>query len=144
MGLLTAVTLRPPGLAVTVYLVMVLPPVTTGSIKLTLACALPATALISVGASGTVAASVPDRLTLFGPPGASLFSIRLPVWEPATVGTKVTLMLQLAPAARLDVQVLVWANSPPGTERPMLVKAAVPVLRRVMLWAVPTARMLSE
>jgi hypothetical protein len=57
-------------------------------------------------------------------------AVRLPLAE----GVKVTLIVQLAPAATLDPQVLVWAKSP--TLAPVMVtletvKAAFPVLLRV-------------
>jgi hypothetical protein len=55
---------------------------------------------------------VPDRLTVCGlPPPLSVMdalAVRLPFAE----GVNVTLMKQLAPEARLDPQLLVWAKSP--------------------------------
>ena len=45
----------PPGLEVTVYEVMALPPSDAGGVKLTVAWALPAVAVPIVGAPGTVA-----------------------------------------------------------------------------------------
>ncbi len=44
----------PPGLDVTVYPVISAPPLFVGALKLTIACPLPASAITSVGASGTV------------------------------------------------------------------------------------------
>ena len=53
-GDIAPVPVAPPGLAVTVYEVMALPPV-PGAVKVTEACALPAVAVPMVGAPGTVA-----------------------------------------------------------------------------------------
>jgi hypothetical protein len=47
-----------PGLEVTVYPVMVEPPLDIGGVKLTVACAFPAVADTPVGAPGTVAIAV--------------------------------------------------------------------------------------
>jgi hypothetical protein len=44
-----------PGLDVTVYPVMALPPFEAGAVKLTVVCALPAVAVTFVGAPGTAA-----------------------------------------------------------------------------------------
>jgi hypothetical protein len=58
-----------------------------------------------------------------------------------TVGVKVTLMMQLAPAATLAPQVLVWAKFPLAVTLVMF-KAALPVFVRVTVWdalVVPTA-----
>ena len=49
---------------------------------------------------------------------------------PVTVGVKVTLMVQLPPAATLAPQVLVWAKSPLAAT-PVMFKAALPVLYSV-------------
>jgi hypothetical protein len=48
------VSVPPGGLDITVYPVMVLPPLETGGVKLTVAIALPADAAAPVGGSGTV------------------------------------------------------------------------------------------
>jgi len=53
-GELDPEAVKPPGEDVTVYPVMVLPPVEAGAVKVTLACALPAEATGLVGAPGTV------------------------------------------------------------------------------------------
>ena len=55
MGEVVPVPVKLPGLDVTVYPVIALPPVFTGAINATLACAFPAVATTLVGASGTVA-----------------------------------------------------------------------------------------
>jgi hypothetical protein len=55
MGLVVPVTVTPPGLEVTVYVVMVAPPLWTGAVNGTIAYPSPATAVPMTGASGTVA-----------------------------------------------------------------------------------------
>ena len=55
IGLALPVAVRPPGLDVTRYDVIALPPFDAGGVKLTVACALPALAVPIVGAPGTVA-----------------------------------------------------------------------------------------
>ena len=77
---------------------------------------------------------VPDRVTVCGLPVASSVTVIVPGWLPAAVGVKVTLMEQLAPAAREAGQVLVWAY---GALARMLVmfSAAVPPLVRVTVCA---------
>ena len=54
-GEVAPLPVNPPGLEVTVYDVMVLPPLLPGAVKVTLACALPPVAVPMVGAPGTVA-----------------------------------------------------------------------------------------
>ena len=55
MGLDAPEAVMLPGVDVTVYEVMGLPPFEAGGVKLTVACALPAVAVPIVGAPGTVA-----------------------------------------------------------------------------------------
>ncbi|HMC60696.1 MAG TPA: hypothetical protein VKJ01_16015 [Candidatus Solibacter sp.] len=52
---------------------------------------------------------VPVRAATCGPPVALSLTVKLPVCVPFSVGVKVTLMLQLAPAAIVLPQELVWA-----------------------------------
>ena len=80
------------------------------------------------------AAPVPVRLTVCGLPVALSVTVIVPGWLPVTVGVKVTLMEQLAPAAREVGQVLVWAY---GALAAMLVmvRAAVPELVSVTVCA---------
>src|SRR5574337_864211 len=54
-----------------------------------------------------------------------------PVRDPAAVGVKVTLMLQLELAAREVLQLLVWAKSPLGAML-VILNAAVPAFRSVI------------
>ena len=81
-----------------------------------------------------VLAPVPERLTAWGLPVAlsvkAIFAARLPLTE----GLNVTLMVQLAPAATLDPQLLVWAKSlalVPETAMLVTLKAELPELVRV-------------
>jgi hypothetical protein len=77
---------------------------------------------------------VPLRLTVCGLPLASSLMLREALRLPVAVGVKVTLMVQLAPAATDVPQVLLWAKSPalvPVIEMPLIVRAALPVLLRV-------------
>ena len=53
-GLAPPVAVKPPGLDVTVYPVIGLPPSEAGAVKSTVACVFPAVAVPIVGASGTV------------------------------------------------------------------------------------------
>ena len=67
--------------------------------------------------------------------------VRAPVLVPVAVGLKVTLRVQLALAARLEPQVLVWEKSPLGLMLLML-SVAFPVFVSVTVWGllvVPTA-----
>ena len=74
MGDVVPIAVMPPGLDVTVYPVITLPPVLDGATKATLAEAFPAVATTLVGAPGTVAAGavvtvmVPVAFTLPQPP----------------------------------------------------------------------------
>lgn len=55
---------------------------------------------------------VPDKATDCGLPDALSVTERVPLRGPVTVGVKVTLMLQFAPAASVLPQLFVWAKSP--------------------------------
>jgi len=78
---------------------------------------------------------VPERLTVCGLPGASCVMVRLPSRVPVAVGLKVTLIVQLAPAATLEPQVLVWAKSP-LTPMLVMVNGPLPVLVSVTVCSV--------
>ena len=58
--------------------------------------------------------------------------VSVPLREPMAVGVKVTLKVQLALAARLEPQVLVWEKSPLATMLLML-RVALPVFLRATL-----------
>ena len=60
MGDVVPIAVMPPGLDVTVYPVITLPPVLDGATKATLAEAFPAVATTLVGAPGTVAGVTAD------------------------------------------------------------------------------------
>src|SRR6266852_6532832 len=66
------------------------------------------------------AVPVPVRLTICGLSLALSLMVMLPVRVPAAVGVKVTLMLQLPPAATALPQVLLWRSSPQATLGVML------------------------
>ena len=55
---------------------------------------------------------VPDRATVCGLPLALSVTVSVPVREPPVVGVKVTLIVQLALAATVPPQLLVWTKSP--------------------------------
>ena len=57
------VAVAPPGLAVTVYPVMLAPPLDAGAVKVTVAWVSPAVAVPMVGAFGATAFTVNERLT---------------------------------------------------------------------------------
>ena len=63
IGLAAPVAVIPPGEEVTVYPVMEAPPFDAGAENVTLACVFPAVAVPMVGAPGTTAFTVNDRLT---------------------------------------------------------------------------------
>jgi hypothetical protein len=92
-----------------------------------------------------VATPVPVRATLWEPVPALSVTVTEALREPEAVGVKVTLMVQLPPAATLEPQLLLWAKSPglePPSEMPEMLSAAFPVLFTVTAFAVlvePTA-----
>ena len=65
---------------------------------------------------------VPDRAAVWGLPVALSVTVTAAVRVPVAAGVNVTLTVQLAPAARLEPQLLVWAKSP------LLVPAAAMLL----------------
>jgi hypothetical protein len=58
--------------------------------------------------------------------------VTAPLLVPPAVGSNVTLRVQMAPAARLERQVLVWEKSPLAVIL-VIVKAGVPVFVSVTL-----------
>jgi hypothetical protein len=87
------------------------------------------------------AVPVPLKLTLCGLLLALSVRVSEPVRLAAAVGVKVTVMVQLAPAARLVPQVLVWAKSPLAVML-LRLKADWPVLDKVRVFGllvVPTS-----
>jgi hypothetical protein len=82
---------------------------------------------------------VPVRLTLCGLPLALSVTVSDAVRVPDADGVNVTLIVQLAPAATLLPQLLVWAKSPEFVPlMPMfeMSNVAFPVLERVTFWGV--------
>ena len=78
----------------------------------------------------TAAAPVPLNDTVCGLAAALSVNVIAPVSVPAAVGVKVTEMVQLALAAKLEPQVLVWAKLPEAA-MPLIESAPVPVLVKV-------------
>ena len=76
---------------------------------------------------------VPVRLTVWVPGLALSVKVKVPVLVPTAVGLKVTWTVQLAPAATLEPQVLVWEKSPLAVMLLML-SAPKPVSLSVTLW----------
>jgi hypothetical protein len=73
---------------------------------------------------------VPVRLTVCVVGLALSVIVIEPLRKPVALGVKVTLRVQLAPAAKLEPQVLVWAKSP-LTAMLVIVRVALPVFLRV-------------
>src|SRR5215472_13335393 len=97
---------------------------------------------LKLGGETTAAGATPVPARVMGDNAELLLLLRDndPLRLPVVVGTKVRLMLQLAPAARLP-QELVWAKSP-VTVIPVMVRGASPLLVRVAgcgVLAVPTS-----
>jgi hypothetical protein len=90
--------------------------------------------------AGAGAIPVPERLTLWGLPAASSLMATLALSLPVVEGVKVTVMVQLALAARVPAptgQVLVWAKSlalVPVSPMLLMVRGAVPLLVSVTLF----------
>ena len=80
----------------------------------------------------TGAVPVPVRLMVWVAGLALSVMVTAPVLVPAAVGLKVTLRVQLAPAATLEPQVLVWEKSPLALML-VIVRLAFPVFLSVTL-----------
>ena len=83
-------------------------------------------------------APVPARATDCGLPVALSVKVSVALKDPLAAGVKVTLILQLAPAATLDPQLFVSAKSlgfVPAIEIAVILKAALPELLNVTVWA---------
>ena len=80
----------------------------------------------------TGAVPVPVRLTVWVAGLALSVMVNEPLLKPLAVGVKVTLRVQLALAARLEPQVLVWEKSP-LTVMLVMLRTALPVFLRVTL-----------
>jgi hypothetical protein len=82
--------------------------------------------------TAAVVAPVPVRLTVCVAGLALSVMVTAPVLVPVAVGLKVTLRVQLAPAATLEPQVLVWEKSPLALML-VIVRLAFPVFLSVTL-----------
>ena len=78
---------------------------------------------------------VPDRLDVCGLPKALLLTCNVPVSTPVPVGVKITLIVHLDFAARLDVQVVAEMLKFPVVEAETLVSAAVSLFVNVNVFA---------
>jgi hypothetical protein len=78
----------------------------------------------------TGATPVPVKLTVGAVPTALLFKVTAPVLLPRAVGVKTTYTEQLAPAARVAPQLLVWLKSPLKA-KPLMDSGPTPVLVNV-------------
>ena len=88
-------------------------------------------------ATGPVLVPVPVRLTDCGLPLALSAMVIAPLRVPVAVGVKVTMIVQLPPAATELPQVLFWAKSPPFvpvTAIELIVNCAPPMLVKVTAW----------
>ena len=88
--------------------------------------------------AGAVLAPVPVKPTVCGLPTALSEMLIVPLRVPVAVGVKVTLIVQLAPAASELPQLSVCAKSPafvPVTARLVMLKRALPLLDKVTVCA---------
>jgi hypothetical protein len=91
-------------------------------------------------AAGAVTTDVPSQVKVIDCWGMGDGKLvpRFAVKAPAVGGTQVTAMEQLAPAARLAPQLLVWLKEPGSLPKKLMLvidNAAFPVLLRVAVWA---------
>jgi hypothetical protein len=83
---------------------------------------------------GPAAPPVPLRVTICGLPGALSEMLSVPLRVPLPVGIRITLIVQLLPAATLVPQLFVCVKSP-LTAKLEIVTTPLPVLVRVMTCA---------
>jgi len=83
----------------------------------------------------TDATPVPVKLAAGAPPTALLFRVNMPVLFPRAVGVKAMYTEQLAPAARVVPQLLVWLKSPVRV-KPLMDSGPAPLLVSVSVWEV--------
>ena len=82
------------------------------------------------------AVPVPVMLTVCSPPLALSVIVTVAERVPAAAGLKATLIAQLAPAATLELQLLLWTKSPalvPDSPMPVMLNDAAPELVRVII-----------
>ena len=102
----------------------------------------PGEEIVRDAAAGVTASPspVPPRETVWGELPALSVSVRVPVAAPVVVGVNVMEMMQFAPTARDEPQLLVWANGPEMLVAEM-VSGSCPVLVRMTIWAALVAPM---
>ena len=91
--------------------------------------------------AGNTVTKLPPRITVCGLPAALSLIASVPARKPPLVGVKVTDMVQLFPAVRVALQLLVCLKSP-VVVMPAILSVAFPVLVRLTDFAelvVPTA-----
>ena len=79
---------------------------------------------------------VPDNETVWGLPAALSAMVSWPFASPGTVGTKLTLIRQLAPATKVPPQGFVWLKAP-VTDMLEIANGALPVFESVTTCAGP-------
>ena len=104
------VAVKLPGDDVTVYVVIVLPPLDAGAAQLTVACALPGTAVTPVGAPG----AVPDPTGVTGDEGADAGPVPMPL---VAVTVNVYAVPSLSPETTAEVAApALFPVNPPGVD----------------------------
>ena len=83
--------------------------------------------------SGYAYSPVPVKGTNLGLAGSEVTMLMVPRRKPGIAGLKVTAMVQLAPAATLGPQVLLWSKSMPETKISLTCKLAEPLSVSVMV-----------
>jgi hypothetical protein len=107
-------------------------PATEFTVTVTLAL-FPATTVVLPEESATPKSEPPPvKVTNCGLLGAESLMVRVPVFDPKTVGTKLTLIVQMALGATGATQVVDCTTKPALATTAPTVRGAVPVLVRVM------------
>jgi len=101
MGLADFVAVNPPGLEVTVYEVIVLPPLEAGGVNTTLACPTPGVALFITGAPGNAAGLTARERAEAGPVPTAFVALTVKVYDVPFVRPVTTIGL-VRPVAILD------------------------------------------
>jgi hypothetical protein len=133
-GEFAPVPVRPPGLEVTVYKVIAAPPVNAGAVKLTVAWVSPAVALAAVGAPGTTALILNERLTVAAAekllsPASSASMVQVPVVTmvntPPLVTVQTPVVDELKVGIKLDEDDALSVGVVPKSCAPGLLKVIV-------------------
>ena len=136
IGLARPATLTLPGVAVTVYPVIDAPPVNTGAVNATVAWRSPAVAVPIVGAAGTTALTLNERLTC----GAAKYDA-LPDWSalmvqvPTLTNVNAPPLVMVQTAVVADVNVTVNPESALALNVGVVPKFCAPGLLKMMVCA---------